>query len=308
MAAFKSGGSGSQPYFWNPFVLRKIVSFKLAKPPPILLIISLLAFTEVRASGDPFPLGARAWGMANASVTLTDGWSLWNNTAGLAQVKDRQLLFAYDLRFGMAGLQTMAVGYVQPLRKGVAGVGVSRFGDELYSESTVGVAYGYQLDKISFGLKINYLQTAMAEIGSRRRITFELGCVAQLLPQLRLGAHIHNFSQTRFAADERIATVMKAGLSYLPIQKFMLNAEVEKDIDYPASFRIGAEYEIVRNLRLRTGIHTQPGVYCFGFGFSPKKLHLDYALRTHPVLGLSHQVSVVVRLTERKVSPQTSTD
>lgn len=280
----------------------------MAKPLLLTLLVGLLAIAGARAGGDPFPLGARAWGMAGASATLTDGWSLWNNAAGLAGVKDRQILFAYDLRYGMAGLQTMAVGYVQPLRKGVVGAGVSRFGDELYSESTLGLAYAYQLDKVSFGLKINYLQTAMAETGTRRHITFELGGVAQLMPQLRLGAHIYNFSQTRFGPDERIPTVMKVGLSYLPIQKFMLNAEVEKDIDYPASFRIGAEYEIVRNLRLRTGIHTQPNAYCLGIGFSPKKLQLDYALRTHPVLGLSHQVSVVVRLPKRKISPQISTD
>ncbi len=285
-------------------MLRKIVSPDLAKPPLLSLIVGLLALAEAYAGGDPFPVGGRSWGMANASATLADGWSLWNNAAGLAQVKDRQILFAYDLRYGMEGLQTMAVGYVRPLRKGVAGVSVSRFGDELYSESTVGVAYGYQLDKIGFGLKINYLQTAMAEIGARRHVVFELGGVAQLLPQLSLGAHLYNFSQTRFrpGADERIPAVMKVGLSYLPIQKFMLNAEVEKDIDYPASFRIGAEYEIVRNLRLRTGIHTQPNAYCFGIGFAPRKLHLDYALRTHPVLGLSHQVSVALRFDKKKKS------
>lgn len=268
----------------------------------ITLLVSLLVFAKAYAGGDPFPLGARSWGMANASVTLADGWSLWNNAAGLATAKDRQCLFAYDLRFGMKGLQTMAVGYVQPLRTGVLGAGVSRFGDELYSESTASVAYAYQMDKVSFGLKINYLQTAIAEIGTRRQATFELGAIGQLLPQLTLGAHIYNFSQARFNRDidERIPVIMKAGLSYMPGSKLMLNAEVEKDIDHPASLRIGTEYEIVKNLRLRTGICTQPSVYGFGIGFSPKKLHLDYALRTHPVLGLSHQISVAVKINRRK--------
>jgi hypothetical protein len=93
---------------------------------------------------------------------------------------------------------------------------------------------------------------------------------------------------------------MKAGISYKPFKKLMLNLETEKDIDYPAMVKAGVEYEIVTHLFLRTGITSKPFVNHFGIGFSRKHFHFDYALRTHPVLGFSHHLSLVCSFEKKK--------
>ncbi len=273
------------------------------------MLIVAFSLQKAVASGDPFPLGARAWGLANASVTLRDGWALWNNAAGLATVKDRQLVMAYDLRYGMKGLQTMAIGYVHPLRAGVAGIGISRLGDELYNENTLSLAYSYAWEKVNLGGKLNYRQIGMAEVGARQSASMDVGVVAQLMPELTFGAHIYSALQSRFdpTTGERTPTIMKAGLAYQASSKIIIVAEVEKDVDFAATFKTGLEYEIVKYLRFRTGIHTRPQLYAFGVGFSPKKLQIDYALRTHPILGLSHQISLNVPILKRKTKESPST-
>jgi hypothetical protein len=68
--------------------------------------------------------------------------------------------------------------------------------------------------------------------------------------------------------------------------------ETEKDADYPAIGRAGIAYDLADALTLRTGLETDPFIGTFGITFRSKKLHIDYALQTHPQLGLSNMLSL----------------
>jgi hypothetical protein len=245
-------------------------------------------------------MGGRGWGLANASLALADEWSVYNNVGGLARLRENYLVTACDVRYGMAGLTTVAVAGVLPLAFGTAGVTVDRFGDGLYNEQRLGIAYGHQMDRVSLGLKASYVQVAVADLGARGRLVFEFGGMAEITPQVWLGASVYNFTQARLAAydDERIPTVLKAGLSWRPLPRLTLNAETEKDVDYPARFRGGIEYQPAKPFFVRFGIATNPGTTHFGFGFKRNKLCFDYALRTHPTLGLSHHLSLSCKLNQ----------
>jgi hypothetical protein len=266
------------------------------------LILFFLCTAKVLASGDPLPAGGRTWGIGNTAVTLTDSWSLFNNPAGISGQKQLTIICTYDNRFGMPGMQSFATGMVLPLKYGSVGIHVSRFGDELYSEHFAGVAYSHQISKVQLGMKANYVQIGAGDLGARRTFTFQFGGIAAITPQISFGAHIYNFNQARLAEyqDERIPTVMKAGLSYKPFTKLMLNLETEKDIDYPATVKAGIEYQIVSHLFLRTGITSKPFVNHFGIGLSRKHFQFDYALRTHPVLGFSHHLSLAYSFEKNK--------
>lgn len=261
----------------------------------VLFFVFLTAFHPSLASGDPIAGGARSWGLGNASVTVADRWSIFNNAAGMTGVERLTLVSAFTTHYAVPGLQTLSLGMVYPTTKyGNLGLGIQRFGDELYSEHIVGIAYSHVIHHVSLGAKVNYMQIAMGELRSRRAMTFEFGGIATLSSKLFFGAHIYNFNQARLAEyqDERIPTVMKAGLSYRPTKQLMINVEAEKDIDFPASFKAGMEYEIVKSLQLRTGMSTKPFAHYFGMGFSPKNFQFDYALSTHPQLGISHHLSL----------------
>ena len=49
----------------------------------LVLIITFCLKINAKATDFERPLGARSWGLANASVTLEDIWSIQNNQAGL---------------------------------------------------------------------------------------------------------------------------------------------------------------------------------------------------------------------------------
>ena len=276
----------------------------MQKPSYIIALIcyTLLSYPTQAQIENP-AMGARAYGMANASVSLKDHWAIFNNVAGMAGVKKISGQIAYHNQFGIANFQTFALGIVAPLKVGVAGLSVSRFGDQLYSEQRLGLGYSHQIKNVSLGAKINYLQVRIQDLGSQGAFAFEFGGVARLSKEVSFGAHIYNFNQgqlnTAFGDTEKVPVIMKVGLSYQPVPALLLNIETEKDIDLPATFKAGVEYELVKNILLRTGIQTAPFNNFFGVGFTPRWFHLNYALSTNDPLGISHHLSFTYQLSKK---------
>ncbi len=270
----------------------------------ILYFYGSLAYTQAQTSNTL--LGGRSAGMANIGVVLADEWAIFNNVAGLAQQKQLSVLAAYENRFNFAPFQTFGVGAVAPIleNRSVAGVTISRFGDELYNELKISAGAAYQLDMVSIGLKINYLQVSLQDLGSRGSFAFELGGLVTLTEQISFGAHIYNLNQAKFrsefAEDELVPVVVKAGLSYAPTKVILMSLEVEKDIDYPASFKAGLEYQIAKGIFGRTGVRTAPFDLHFGGGIRQKRWIFDAALSTQGALGLSYALSLGYQIGKEK--------
>jgi hypothetical protein len=275
-------------FFWRidyfQLLMNKLMFF-------ILFIINHLAIAQM----DNQAMGGRALGAGNAVVTVADSWSLFNNVGALGNWEQPAMMLAYDYRYGFASFQTIAVGAVAPLKKGVVGLNFTRFGDELYNEQKIGLGYSYAIENVSLGLKINYLQVYLQDLASRGNLVFELGGVAKLSKSLSFGAYIYNFSQSKinsqFDESIRIPIVMKAGLAYQPIKVLQLNIETEKNLDFPNRIKFGLDYQLVKKVYLRSGIQTQPWVNHYGVGFKPRRWQFDYALHTHSRLGWAHHIS-----------------
>ena len=75
-------------------------------------------------------MGARANGMGYASACLIDEWGLLNNIAGIASIESPTAVFAYDLKPMLPGANRIASAVSWPVKFGVLGGGVFRFGDD----------------------------------------------------------------------------------------------------------------------------------------------------------------------------------
>jgi hypothetical protein len=256
---------------------------------------------------ESYTMGGRGWGIGNATATLSDEWAIFNNVGGIGQMEKFSAMFAYDNRFGLTEFQTFGLGFVAPIRWGVAGLSVDRFGDDLYNETKIGLGYAYRWDKVNFGLKANYAQISFADLGSKSTFILEFGGQVQLSKTIRFGVHIYNFSQALLKDDNgeeyKIPTVIKGGLAYSPLENLLVAIETQKDLDLPAEVRAGVEYGIWKYINLRTGIQvrgkssneTQSVSGHFGLGFKLKQYRFDYALGTQSDLGLMHHVSFAVQ-------------
>lgn len=245
------------------------------------------------------PWGARAAALGNASATLQDGWALQNNIAGIAALQFPEIGVYAENRFGISAFTTVALQAVYPTDKyGNYGIGFSRLGDELYSQQHIGIGAAHKLGQFSVGAKIDVWQVAAQGYGSRKAVTLSVGGQAEIIPDLYFGAYAYNLNQAKLAEfeDERLATIMKAGLGYRPYHKLYLAVETEKNIDHPASFKAGIEYLVLQDrVSLRTGFSTLTNKTTVGAGFQARHLLIDYAFGSTTLLGFSHHLSVVYK-------------
>lgn len=262
-----------------------------------LLTLTTLLTTAAHAGNDPAPAGARAVGLGNAAVTLADAWSVTNNIGGLGWI-DRPVVGVFaENRFGISAFRTTGFTAATPLRGGkggAVGLDVARFGDDIYSETRAGFGYAYHQGPFSLGAKADFVQIAMEGLATRRAVALSAGGVVRLLPQLWLGAYGYNLNQAKLTdeVDQRIPTLLKAGLSYRPNTKLLVNVEAQKVVDLPAAFTGGIEYAPHPMVAVRTGFNTLTEAFNFGVGGKARGFQLDYALGSQSRLGLSHVVAL----------------
>jgi len=268
----------------------------------ILFISSVLHFSCLAQNGN-YQLGARAVGMANTSVTLDDPYSVFNNVGGIAGVENTSLLFSYQNRYQLSEFNTFGTGIIKPFAFGTLGFSLFRFGSSLFNEQKLGLSFGNKFGIASLGAQINYLQLNVEGFGNKGLLVLEFGGIAELTPKLFIGAHIFNINQAKVSSefDEKIPTVIKAGISYRPFSKLMLNIETEKDIDFDPVFKAGLEYLIIDQVSFRTGITADPFQNFWGLGFKARNVIIDYSFSIDSDLGNVHQLSLVYQLKKREV-------
>ncbi|MCR5887090.1 hypothetical protein LRS06_04720 [Hymenobacter sp. J193] len=268
----------------------------------------MAGWAHAQGSG-PGVAGARAAGMGQAAATLSDVWALSNNVAGLGSLNRLEIGVAAENRFLTRALSTATLAAAAPLgratadnaagRYGVVGITFQRFGDKLYNEQRVAAGYAYRTGVMSVGARVDMLQVSLEGLGSQRAVAASVGAQAELLPRrLVFGAFLYNLNQARLASyeDERVPTVLRAGLSYRPTEKVMLNAEVEKDLDRGAEFRGGLEYQALPALALRAGVLGLSEQVTGGAGLRAGRFRFDYAAAWHSSLGLSQFLTAAFRL------------
>jgi hypothetical protein len=266
----------------------------------VVLVTCMLLLPDVLHAQADAPIGARAAALGNATVTLPDLWALHQNVAGIANLRQPEAGVYVENRFGIRAFTTMALQAVYPTAKyGSYGLSLSRFGDELYSQQSLGLGVAHKLGQFSLGGKADIWQVAVQGYGSRKAVVLSVGGQGEIIPGLSFGAFAFNLNQAKLAAfeDERLATVLKAGLAYKPYQKLLLAVETEKNIEHDADFKAGVEYQLLKEkLALRSGFSTLTNKATFGTGFQARQLQVDYAFGSTTLLGLSHHLSVSYKL------------
>ena len=262
-----------------------------------LLTAGLVFALDSHAGNEPAPAGARAVGLANAASTLSDTWALTNNIGALGWLDGPAIGVYADSRFGVSAFRTGALAGAMPVRAGRGGVGgfdVARFGDDIYSETRVGVGYAYRQGPFSLGVKADMWQLATEGLQSRRAVALSVGGLVQLRPKLWLGAYGYNINQVKINQDtgERLPTLLKGGLSYRPSGRVLVNLEVHKNVDLPAAVVGGLEYQPHPVVAMRAGFNALTEAFTFGLGAQQRGFQLDYALGSQSRLGVSHHMGL----------------
>jgi hypothetical protein len=250
--------------------------------------------------------GARSSALGTASSCLSDGWGVINNQAGLGFVRQATAGFSYENRFQVKELGSRNAFFIIPLKMGTWGTSYTNFGYKAYNEHTFNLFFAKAFSNtFSMGAAIDYLHTAIAEQNTRfTTLVGEVGIQKKLNNTITIGAHIYNptRSKTGKNTSDRIPTIMRLGFCYQPSPPLILLVETEKDLIQKPVFKAGIEYQVHRSFFLRTGIHTNPLLTSFGFGFQRYQLKLDFSGNYHQTLGYTTQIGFTYSFSKKEES------
>ena len=238
--------------------------------------------------------GAYTSGFGNIAAVSASVYSMFNNQAGLADVKDKAVVGGGERRYVWAEVGLYGAGFALPTKSGTFGVGVSGFGIPAYKQQKIGLAYGRQLwQGIRLGGQLDYFRTAISEYGNRGVFSFEIGVQADLTKDLIIGTHIANPYPVEMVEGDNLPTVFQMGLLYKVSEKASFGMELEKDIDFPLRVKAGVAYRPVQKFEIRSGFSSDPSNFHFGLGcFFTKNMVIDMGTQYDLTLGLATSAAV----------------
>lgn len=245
-------------------------------------------------------MGGRSAALGNASSTISDNWSLFNNAAGMAKVKSTAANFAYSVNPSLPGGNRAAASISLPLGIGTFGTGVFKFGDELYSEHVISAGYANQLGLASLGLKVNYIQFKAEGFDTHSALSINFGGIAELTPKVLIGAYILNLNQPKLSGDENLPAILVSGVQFHPQENLVLLFEIEKDLHYKPIIKGGVEYAVHKKVKARTGFNLNPNSIHGGIGYQSARLIIDYALQYNAALQTTYQLSTCYLFSKNK--------
>ena len=245
-------------------------------------------------------IGGRANGLAYASSTLSDEWSIFNNPAGAASAKEHRLAVAYDATPTFSFWNRSAAVILLPFKRGGVNIGIIRAGDEVFSEQMLAASYANKFGIASLGVSLQYIQYNAEGLGRKGVPTFTVGSITELTPWLKIGACIMNVTQPDITEEEKIPTVLLLGISMKASEKVFAFMEVEKNIDEDPLLKAAVEYRFNEKFSVRTGFHPLPTAGFFGFALNRKRLQVDYAFSYFPQLGIRHQTGLSYAIRKQK--------
>lgn len=262
--------------------------------------MSLFSFFKANAWNFASPVGGRSSAMAYSSVALRDFWSICNNPAGISTWKDLSMGVYYENRFLMKELGYKNIALIIPLNIGIFGISANQFGYNFYNENLIGITYSRDFGPyINIGLKLDYISMKFAEdYAKKSTATFEIGFQSNITENLTIGTYVFNPIHAKFKTlnRDKIPIIMRLGVAYNVSEDFLMTAEVERNTETSFHLRCGCEYQVIETFAVRTGVQTNPGIFCFGCGYCRKWMNINISANLHQKLGTSIQCGMVLSL------------
>ncbi|MFC1502258.1 hypothetical protein ACFL6A_02485 [bacterium] len=263
-----------------------------------LAIFCILWLSRTEASVDEFPENARSLGMGSVSISLTDGFSIFSNPAGMSPSACPVICLSLFHPFGLKDLISGNVSGILPTCTGRLGLGWRTFGNSIYQENTVILGWANCIFKhlhLGIALRLNHLH--IEKYGSDTVPSLDVGLLIPINPNLVLGLTAANISRSTIGRCRHpLSQFLQGGFSYKATPSFLIAVELNKDRWYPIEVRGGLEIQFSSVLCFRLGFGRNPPIVSSGFGIKLGKLTFDYGFSCHSVLGASHLGSLSIHV------------
>ena len=286
-------------------MLRKASVFNLKKS--ILLFISLFIFWTKRS------LAQENLSFTASPITETLGsyaveensFSSLNNLAGTANIQDIYINTAFKIPHEMLSLSESSLSILYPTNFGVLNFGFYRYGNKHYNEQNLSTGFANKIDRVSFGLQVNYLQFSQIHKKSYHKLNFNLSGIIRLNEKISIGTSIRNVLASKIKAENGdkipLASLMSLAIAYQISQQFILSFQTESNsLSKKLKISGGLRFDFMQHFYAATGFQTNPFKTLYGLGIRiNKKIGIEYALSFHNSLGASHHFGAYYKIPKK---------
>ncbi|MBC8310926.1 MAG: type IX secretion system membrane protein PorP/SprF [Candidatus Marinimicrobia bacterium] len=250
--------------------------------------------------------------------------SIFTNPAGLSDVENIQFSTGGGNLYGLSWLPSYYFSANAPIPVlGKVSIGFQQLKTKsgsatLSTEQTLSVGHGLNLQKdknsqLSFGVVANYVQWDLGQsagvsgdgsdgltLGVLNTVTVDIGFIASLREKYRCGVIIKNINSgaigtgvTRTVLPRRL----NAGITYLPISSLSTSISMERLLgNGDIQIKGGLQYSLNSMIDFMMGAQANPNRFGVGAKFKFINQTVTYGLLTHPVLPMTHQLSLGLTL------------
>jgi len=141
-------------------------------------------------------------------------------------------------------------------------------------------------------MQIDYLSKAIQQYGRADAVTFELGCLLHITPQLHVGLHTFNPALNKLGG-ESLPVIYTAGAGYEVSDNFIISTSVMQQDDAAPFAAFMCEYRIMPQLSLQLGLSPQSSATV---SFTLNSMYILLSATHHPQLGFTPNTSIVWQL------------
>jgi hypothetical protein len=280
-------GSDLIKLLFNKWIFRAIIGTIIFK--------FIIYCPDVRSAFEKKEVGASSFAMGNAAVAIHDYlFAIYYNPAALLPSDKVQSAFTVQNFYGISNLNSVDLTTRFSVAHYPFSIAVNRFGDQKYHE--LQLSFGSRIEIIkncAIGFSIQCYILSIKNYGQTLAWGANIAVLYKLLPAITVGGLVTNINRPILAdIKEELPRTTSLGFCYLPAENLVLSFEIFHDIRYQAEIRFGCAYQVLPGLKIRAGIEDQLDIYSYGIGVNISCINIDYALRTHSVLGISHIATV----------------
>jgi len=257
----------------------------------LAFIISLfLLFSNLVASFEQKGLGVSQVGLSLAGVASAncDFHSFLNPS--FIDPDNNSISLFYRNHYGMKEIRQVSLHGQFSIFSWPVGMGISQFGNKLYSETQFTLASSYAINEnIIIGVSSSFYFLEIKNYNSDWTYGFSLSALYSINNQLNIAAVINNFNEPQIgSAKEALPVSGTVGIIFSPIRNIELLFDVYKEDFYAFEYRSGARINVVNSINIILGFRNEVNSFSAGFEYVTNSYSLKYGVDVHPVLNVSN--------------------
>ncbi len=259
----------------------------------------LLTATSVFSQSLLKPIAASYISLGAYSIHHVDVFSVSENIASLAQIKDPSFGIYGEKRFLLAETNMYSGIIALPTKDGNFAFQADYFGFKNYNESQFGIAYARNVgSKLDIGVKFNYYSFQIPGYEKPSTLNFEFGAIVHVSDRLNAGIHFYNPVGGRLSKTEndKLSSVYSLGLGYEASDNFLIAFELQKQEDFPVNVNTAVQYNFDKKFFARFGLATENETPFAGAGVCWDNFRVDVSASYHPQLGLTPGLQFIMNL------------